>query len=49
VVVGRLGQFAIGAVNWRWLDWLQIGTAVVITGVGVVMTVGAWRQVVDWR
>ena len=49
VVVGRLGQAAIAAVNWRWLDWLQVGTALVITGVGVLMSVGAWRQLADWR
>jgi nickel/cobalt exporter len=47
-VVGRVGQAAIGAINARWVDNLQVGVAVVITVVGAVMSVGAWRQVADW-
>lgn len=46
--VGRFGQAAIRAVNPRWLEWLQTATALVITGVGALMTVGAWQQL-DWR
>jgi nickel/cobalt exporter len=44
VAVGRFGQAAIGAINPRWLEWLQLATALVITGVGALMTVGAWQQ-----
>ena len=45
-VVGRLGQSALGrfAPEPRWLDWLQVGTACVVTLVGLVMTLGAWQQ-----
>jgi nickel/cobalt transporter (NicO) family protein len=50
VVVGLLaakaGQLVLG--RWgggQWLDWLQLATAVLIVGVGVVLTVGAWRVV----
>jgi nickel/cobalt exporter len=44
-VVGRLGQAALKAVNPRLVELLQWGTALVITGVGAVMTVGAWQQI----
>jgi nickel/cobalt transporter (NicO) family protein len=45
-VVGRLGQSALGRFvpEPRWLDWLQAGTAGVVTIVGLLMTVGAWQQ-----
>jgi nickel/cobalt exporter len=43
-VVGRLGQAALAAINPRWVDLLQWATALVITGVGAVMSVGAWQQ-----
>ena len=45
-IVGRLGQSALGrfAPEPRWLDWLQTGTAGIVTLVGLVMTVGAWQQ-----
>jgi nickel/cobalt transporter (NicO) family protein len=45
-VVGRLGQSALSRFvpEPRWLDWLQAGTAGVVTIVGLLMTVGAWQQ-----
>jgi nickel/cobalt exporter len=45
-VVGRLGHSALGrfAPEPRWLDWLQTGTAGVVTLVGLLMTVSAWQQ-----
>jgi nickel/cobalt exporter len=49
MLVGRLGQAGLARMNSQWLDWLQVGTASVITLVGVVMTVGAWRQLIEWR
>lgn len=47
-LVGRLGQSGINRIDVRWLDWLQVGTAVVIVLVGVVMSIGAWSQLSTW-
>jgi nickel/cobalt exporter len=47
-LVGRLGQSALSRIDMRWVDWLQVGTAAVITAVGVVMTAGAWNQLSGW-
>ena len=47
-LVGRLGQSALGRIDVRWLDWLQVGTAAIIVAVGVVMTAGAWSQLSAW-
>jgi nickel/cobalt transporter (NicO) family protein len=47
-LVGRLGQSALGRIDVRWLDWLQVGTAIVIVGVGAVMTASAWSQLSGW-
>ena len=50
-VVARLGQSALGHVvrEPRWLDWLQIGTASVVTVVGLLMTINAWQQLTSWQ
>ena len=48
-LVGRLGQSALGRIDVRWLDWLQVATASLIVFVGMAMTIGAWRQLADWR
>ena len=47
-LVGRLGQSALSRIDVRWVDWLQVGTAVAITTVGLVMTAGAWNQLSGW-
>ena len=47
-LVGRLGQSGLNRIDVRWLDWLQIATAVVIVLVGVVMSIGAWSQFATW-
>ena len=47
-LVGRLGQSALSRIDVRWVDWLQVGTAVAITAVGLVMTAGAWNQLSGW-
>jgi nickel/cobalt exporter len=49
MLVGRLGQSALRRIDARWLDWLQVGTASLIVLVGVAMTIGAWRQLAEWR
>ena len=46
---GRLGQLVVKWLNQRWLQTVQVATAAVIVGVGVALTIGAWRQVVEWR
>lgn len=48
-LVGRLGQSALRRIDVRWLDWLHIATASLIVVVGLAMTIGAWRQLADWR
>jgi len=47
-LVGRLGQSALSRIDLRWVDWLQVATAVAITAVGLVMTAGAWNQLSGW-
>jgi nickel/cobalt transporter (NicO) family protein len=47
-LVGRVGQSALSRIDVRWVDWLQVGTAVAITAVGLVMTAGAWNQLSGW-
>jgi len=48
-LVGRLSQSALRRIDVRWLDWLHIATASLIVVVGLAMTIGAWRQLADWR
>ncbi|MDQ6673117.1 MAG: sulfite exporter TauE/SafE family protein [Chloroflexota bacterium] len=48
-LAGRLGQSALRRIDVRWLDWLHIATASLIVVVGMAMTIGAWRQLADWR
>ena len=44
LVAAKAGQLILGRLGGkRWLDRLQLATAVLIVGVGVVLTVGAWR------
>jgi nickel/cobalt exporter len=47
-LVGRMGQSALGRIDVRWLDWLQVGTAAIIIAVGVAMTASAWSQLSNW-
>lgn len=44
LVAAKAGRLLLDRVGrGHWLDWLQLATAVLIVGVGVVLTVGAWR------
>jgi nickel/cobalt transporter (NicO) family protein len=46
LVAAKAGQLILDRLGGkRWLDRLQLATAVLIVGVGVVLTVGAWRIV----
>ena len=41
-------DFSAGMRDWlssRWIGWVQIGAAVLIVGVGLVLTTNAWRTV----
>ena len=49
MLVGRLGESALGRIDVRWLDRIQIGTAGAIVVIGAVMTLGAWQQLAGWR
>ncbi len=52
VVVGmtaaRVGRAVLAWLDGQWLARLQIGTAAVISGVGVLLTVAAWRTLPPW-
>ncbi len=49
LAVGRFGHWALARVSARWVDRAQTLTAVVVVVVGGVMTLGAARQLADWR
>src|SRR5437660_4395210 len=43
VVAARVGQLILVWLSSRWIGWVQIGAAVLIVGVGLVLTANAWR------
>ncbi len=43
VVAARVGQVVLTWLSSRWLLWLQLATALLILGVGVLLTATAWR------
>ncbi len=45
VVAARIGQLVLAWMESRWINWVQIGAALLIAGVGVVLTTGALRSV----
>ena len=50
LVAAKAGQLILGRLGGgRWLDRLQLATAVLIVGVGVVLTVGAWRTLASMQ
>lgn len=49
LAIGRFSQWTLHRVNARWVERAQTATALVIVAVGGIMTVGAVRQLVDWR
>ena len=46
VVAARLGRLILAWLSGRWIAWIQIGAALLILGVGVVLTANAWRAMV---
>jgi nickel/cobalt transporter (NicO) family protein len=45
VVAARVGQLILAWLSSRWIEWVQVGAALVILGVGVVLTTNAWRTI----
>ena len=45
VVAAQMGQLILTWLSSRWIGWVQIGAAVLIVGVGLVLTTNAWRTV----
>ena len=46
VVAARMGQLILAWLSSRWIAWVQIGAALLILGVGLVLTANAWRTLV---
>jgi nickel/cobalt transporter (NicO) family protein len=46
VVAARVGQLILTWLSSRWVGWIQIGAALLILVVGLVLTANAWRTVV---
>jgi nickel/cobalt exporter len=45
VVAARVGQLILAWLSSRWIAWVQVGAALVILAVGLVLTANAWRTV----
>jgi nickel/cobalt exporter len=43
VVAARAGQLVLVWLSSRWLLWLQLVTALLILGIGIVLSANAWR------
>jgi nickel/cobalt exporter len=43
VVAARVGQLILAWLSSRWIAWVQAGAALLIVGVGLVLTANAWR------
>src|SRR5215831_235088 len=46
IVAARVGQLILTWLSSRWVGWIQIGAALLILVVGLVLTANAWRTVV---
>lgn len=40
------GSFVLRWLSSRWITWLPLGAAVLVVGLGIFLTVNAWRQLV---
>ena len=45
VVAARVGQLILTWLSSRWVGWIQIGAALLIVVVGLILTANAWRTV----
>jgi nickel/cobalt exporter len=43
LVAARMGQLILAWLSSRWIGWVQLGAALLILGVGLVLTANAWR------
>jgi nickel/cobalt exporter len=43
VVAARVGQLILAWLSSHWIAWVQVGAALLIVGVGLVLTANAWR------
>ena len=46
VVAARVGQLILTWLSSRWVGWVQLGAALLVVIVGLVLTANAWRMVV---
>jgi len=46
VVAARVGQLILTWLSSRWVGWVQLGAALLIVIVGLVLTANAWRTVI---
>jgi nickel/cobalt exporter len=46
VAAARVGAIVLMWLSGRWVGWLQVGAALLIVGVGLVLTVAAARRVI---
>ena len=49
VVAAQVGQIILTWLSNRWMSWIQIGAALLIVGVGLVLTATALRTVIALR
>ncbi len=45
IIAARVGQLVLMWLSSRWMNWLQMGAALLIICVGLILTVNAWRTV----
>jgi nickel/cobalt exporter len=49
IVAARVGEAVLTWLSGRWVNWLQIGAALLIVAVGLILTVNAWRTAVAFH
>ncbi len=49
VVAARVGELILAWLTSRWIAWVQIGAALLIVGVGVILTANAWGTLAVFR
>jgi nickel/cobalt transporter (NicO) family protein len=45
VIAASIGHVVLTWLSSRWIAWLQVGAALTIVGVGLILSVNAWRTV----
>jgi nickel/cobalt exporter len=45
LVAAQVGRLILTWLSSRWIGWVQIGAALLIIGVGLILTANAWRTV----